>query len=227
MHTDPFPDGSGKTPEEPLGADGAREQKRSDGGARDRNYPGHEVLGLGSSRAILARLVDGDPFEIGPRCVERMREEAFLVSLQRVHLRAVARTAYAAVHYRGTPPLAQWLRERIDESVREILAEDREAERDGSVVAEAPEPLHAHVAAALGVEASLGRRACNAFNRLPAPVRHAFFAVVIERKSVNRYVAEGNGPPSQVNAYLREASEAIEAATRWHEPGQQGWRQDE
>jgi hypothetical protein len=179
-------------------------------------------LGLGSARAVLARLIDDDPFEIGPRCVERLRTEALLLSLKQVHLRVVARVAYAAQRYRGTPPLTEWLDQRIVESVDEVLREEREAERGGLPAADAAEPLYRHIANALGTEHALARRACIAFNDLPLAVRHAFFAVVIERKSISRYVAEGNGPPSQVKARLRSATDAIRAATRWRDFGPEG-----
>lgn len=226
MVIDPFPDGSGDTPERPFGF--GREDEREFGASGEGrvSYPGQEILGLGSSRAILARLVDGDPFEIGARCVERLRSEAVLLSLKRVHLRAVARVAYAAPRYHGKPPLTQWLNQRIDESLREVMNEVREDERGGVPAVASSEPLYPYVAAAFGIEPALARRACIAFNELPIATRRAFFAVVVERKTISRYVAEGNGPPSQVKLNLRTATDAIRAATGWRNSGQEGWLHD-
>lgn len=179
------------------------------------SYPGQAILGGGSAREVLHRLIDGDPMELRPRCVAKLRDGAWFVSLDRTHLRAAARTAYASRVYRGHPPLDVWLHARIDQSIEELVREEQEDERVQKVPGTPLDPLYAYIAAALGLEAPLARRACVALNRLPVETRATFFAVVLDRKSIHRRVAEGNGPPAAVHAALKTAMDAIEAATGW------------
>jgi hypothetical protein len=173
------------------------------------DYPGREVLGSGKPRVVLARLMDGDPLEIGPRCQERLQTECWLVDLSRLVLRAYARIAYAAPRYRGRPPLDDWLRSRIDQSVVELVREDREEERTGIPAEEPWDPRYAWVSETLGLEPELARRACIAFNDLPRDVRQTYFAISVEQKSLNRWIAEGNGPPDQVREKLERAFRAL------------------
>lgn len=171
--------------------------------------PGRDVLGSGKPRDVLLRLMDGDPLEIGPRCQERLQTECRLVDLSRLVLRAYARIAYAAPKYRGEPPLTQWLQERIDQCVAELMREDREEERSGIPAEEPWDARYAWVAETLGLEPELARRACIAFNDLPRDVRQAYFAISVEHKSLNRWVAEGNGPPDEVREKLARAFRAL------------------
>lgn len=200
-----------------------------DGDARggDESYPGRQLLGAGSARDVLHRLIDGDPMEIRPRCLARVRDGAWFVSLDRAHLRAVARVAYAARVYRGTPALDEWLQERIDRSLEELVREEREEERAQTLPGLPIDPLYKYVAAVLGLEIPLARRACVALNSLPLEVRRAFFAVALDRKSIRRYVAEGNGPPTNVQADLKTATDAIQVATGWDGRKRQGGPYDE
>lgn len=182
-------------------------------------FPVREILSLGSARAVLAKLIEGDPLEIGTRCIEQIRAHALLLSVKQVHLRAVARVAHAAPRYRGTPALPEWLDQRIRESIEEVRREERAVERGGALTELAPDHVYLHVASALRIDKECARRACVAFNDLPSSVRHAFYSVVIEGKSVRRYVAEGNGPPSQVRAHLRSASAALRRRDVGRTPG--------
>lgn len=182
------------------------------------NYAGHEILSLGSARAILARLIDGDPFEIEARCIERLGALALLLDVRRVHLRTIARVAHAAPRYRGDPPLAQWLAGIVDASAKELVGEDREEARSEVPTNESWDPRYAFLSEAMGIEPTQARRACIAFNVLPIDVRRAYYAVVVEGRTINRYVAEGNGPPDRVRLLLSTAINAIRAAIDPGEP---------
>ena len=50
------------------------------------------------------------------------------------------------------------------------------------------------------------RLACCVLNNLPEETRKAFHAYAMEGKTVNRYVAEGNGPPERMKRLLRSAA---------------------
>jgi DNA-directed RNA polymerase specialized sigma24 family protein len=173
------------------------------------DFPGKDILGHGSPREILRRIGDGDPLEIIPRSIDYARELAVLIDARRLAIRAMARTAHAAPRYSGTPPLDEWLRKMIDISVNDLIREDREEERAGIPPSEPWDPRFAFVSETFGVEPGAARRASIAFNVLPSDVRRAFFAIAVDRKKLNRYVAEGNGPPEKVRAHVRRALEAI------------------
>ena len=82
-----------------------------------------------SPREILFRIAEGDPLELGPRIEAVLDEEGLLLDSGRVHLRALAATAYAACANGPPRDIGPWMRDRIAESVSGLLAEDREAER--------------------------------------------------------------------------------------------------
>jgi hypothetical protein len=175
----------------------------------DADYPGRELLGVGSPAEVMTRILQGDPLEIRARCRERLEEEALLLSLHRLHLRALARAAHGAPRYRGSPPLAVWLRTCIDRSIDDLLDEDRDEERSFSLTDGELEHPYAFIADLLQCEPELARSACVAFNALPREDRRTFFAIVIERTPLVRFVAQGNGPPMKVKESLRRAFRAL------------------
>jgi len=187
-----------------------RQEPPADRAPEAPQYPGCELLRASRPRDVLARLTDGDPLGLRERCRERLRLRAVLVSENRLFLRSVARVAYASMTYRGTPALATWLRERIDQALRELLTEDYEADRVEEPQADdEDEERYAFLTDVLGVDTVVARRASVVFNSLPDPVRQAFWALVIEGKSINRHVAEGHGPGRRVRARVKRAILAI------------------
>lgn len=173
------------------------------------HYPGREILGAGSSRAVLAKLLEGDPLELGPRCEERVEEAAVFVACDRLRLRAIARVAYAAPRYKGLPKLDVFLAECIDEAIGDLLKEDIEDDRNGVPVNEPWDPRYAFVSEQVGLDPSLARSACIRFNDLPFDVRRTYFVLALGRRTFNRWVAEGNGPPEAIHERLRRAFEAL------------------
>jgi hypothetical protein len=101
------------------------------------------------------------------------------------------------------------MKARIDEALEDLVEEDREEETSGLPPTIPWDPRFAFLSEILGLEPALARRACLRFNLLPDDVRRTYFAVVIEGKTMRRYVAEGNGPPSQVREYLKRALGAL------------------
>lgn len=181
-------------------------------GARPPPNPvGAEALRGSSPRALLHRLLDHDPFELQARSVGRLEQRALLLPERRVWLRALARVAHAGLGYRGSPPLDEWIAARIDKAIEEIQDEDLQAELANEPLQVPYEGRLLALSQGLGLEIGMTRRACIRFNGLPDRVRQTFFAVSILGRPVNRYVAEGNGPPEQVNADLRAALLALSA----------------
>lgn len=170
------------------------------------SFPGSELLQGESAREILGRITPGDPLGIAARVREGIAARAVLIDSRRVTPRALAHIARQAASYRGDPELTRWLAQQIDRALASCQSEDREDERAGQP---AIATHYGFVTEAWGLEPVNARAACIVFNGLPLVVRRAWWALGVEGKSVHRYVAEGHGPPSLVEARVRRAIEAI------------------
>lgn len=200
----------GVPPDEPRPGDDEPQSDENAGEPSDE--PGNALLRGESAREILKRLLDGDPLELGARCRDRIETRAYLLDVARLHLRAVARVARAAQGRDGRMSLGEFIMERIEYSMQELIQEDREEELSGIPCADPEDGRFAFLAETLGIPTALARRACVAFNYLPERVRCAYFAVLVQGKTVNRYVAEGHGPPEKVRADIEMAVQTISDA---------------
>jgi hypothetical protein len=133
--------------------------------------------------------------------------------LERLVLRTMARVSLSAMAYRGEPPLAQWIRGRIDDAIDDLINEDREREFNGLPLEHPVEHHYAFIADLLGVEPGLARRACLIVNDLPDDHRHAFWSLVIEGLSFERYIALGHDKEKTREA-LRSALRAVSDMSR-------------
>jgi hypothetical protein len=207
-------------PDDPRPGDG--EPRRGDGACGPSDESGNEPLQGTSPREILKKLLDGDPLEIEARCRERIETRAYLIDVTRLHLRAVARVARAAIGWKRDTSLGEFVMERIDYSAQELIQEDRQEELSGIPCADADDVRFVFLAETLGIPKALARRACVAFNYLPERVRCAYFAVLVQGKTVNRYVAEGHGPPERVKADIEMALRTISDAIGRSLGGEEG-----
>lgn len=189
----------------------------------ERDAPWRELFGDRTAQEILPLLVKDDRLEIWPRCAERLLTRCYLVDMERLYYRSVARIAYAGQTYAGTPPFTEFLRDRIDHSMDELMREDREEERMGVPVVPGDESRYTFISQVLGMEIGVTRAGICQFNVLDERMRRAFFELVVQMKRFNRYVAEGNGPPERAYEYLRIAFEAIGVPyDRWLGQGEEG-----
>lgn len=160
-------------------------------------------LAGGSSREVLRRLATGDPLAIEQRCLHRLNERALLLSRRRLAMRVLAQAAYHARSFRGWQPIDLWLRRHIDTAIASLLERDRQGEFDGVL---GPEPdAWLFLQEALGMSAEDARRGGVAFNDLPYVVRRTFWSLIVEGRTEERCVAEGEGPLSALRARLERA----------------------
>lgn len=166
-------------------------------------YPGFELIGKGSAREILGRILVGDPLGLVERSRAWLDLHAYLVDSNRLAIRTLAHVAHSARHYRGKPDLHTWIELLLERSLRELINEDREAERlDRPILASENAP-YGFVADALGIAASSARRACVIFNGMAEYDRRVFYATSVQGKSIHRHVSEGFGPPARAEAALQ------------------------
>jgi hypothetical protein len=165
------------------------------------------ALLLGASpQEVLARIATDDPLKLRPAVVEQLRQRCQLLDARQVHLRCIALCARAACRYQGTPSLKEWLLERLDEAIEQVLAEDPAAETDAGAWA----PL----AVPLGLDPRAARLACGVFNQLPLDQRRAFFRVVIEREEPDHVALDLE---VELEELLASAKSALERLIRWHD----------
>ncbi len=189
----------------------AKDQTRADEDAA-------RLLTGDSPREILRRLLDSDPLGLELRIRDRLAQRALLLDPERLLARAGARTAYAVHGSRIQVPTREFVLGCIDEAIEELVREDHESERSS-------QPLAAHdqrfdfLADALGVRVEKARRACVVFNELPDEVRRAYWALVIEGRSVARCGSLGLGSPEEVEGNVKRA---LLALSLLEDPGPQG-----
>ena len=164
-----------------------------------------------SPREILSRLADGDPLEIAARVDAVMEELGLLLAPDRLHMRSLARIAYAACA-RGAPQdLGPWLRGIIDASATELLDEDREAEHGGDPLPRTATTYSA-MTLAFGVEHGLARRMSVVFHDMPVLQRRIIFGIVRDGSSLEEIATLLGQPLGEIHARLRAAVESLQFA---------------
>jgi hypothetical protein len=132
---------------------------------------------VGTSEEVLARLVDGDPLGLRARLAAELEREALLVDVERALLRLQSLVALRARDGRADGELEAFLATCLREAVRE-LGQEEEAGTFGESLEFCCKPL--------GLDARALGEACRGFNRLPAEVRQAFVAAVLEHEAPER-----------------------------------------
>jgi hypothetical protein len=169
------------------------------------DFPGRDLLRGKSAMEVLEKLYRGDPLELLPRARERVRAQAVMLGGDSLFMRTVARLAQAAHGYRGLPALDEWISERMDGALRDLLNEDRESEREKTPFSAQSDPRYRFLTDALGIEPALTRRACVEFNALPKDLRQTFLAVFVDSQTIRDWAIESRVTPDQVKRQLRKA----------------------
>lgn len=163
------------------------------------------VLDVGSPREVLAKLIEGDPLGLGPRCQQRTMSQALLIDSRRLYLRACAHVARHAAKYQGVPVLDIWLSEHIRKALKELVAEDAEVLRARDLLEIPEDPWIRGVADVLGVEPALVTRGCAAFNQAAYDVRSAFFGIVIDGQKPAAWAASNGLAEERARSCVKRA----------------------
>ena len=168
-------------------------------------------LAATNPQEVLRRLVDHDALHLQAAVQPRLNARALILDPERVFVRTAARVAYRAVTEAEPSPgkVAEWFARRLDEAIDDCLRQDGQRAARDEYSAEIFDQ-HAQFHWTFMVPAREVLRAAVAFNGLPFESRRSFFALLIERRSVDDCVAEGLGPRER----LRErVLAALDAAT--------------
>jgi hypothetical protein len=184
-----------------LGARGSVEPPRVDAGAHLRRLAGKPA------DEVLSRISNGDPLELYPLCVQRIRETYFTVDPDRVFERALAFVA-VGIEVEKDCDTAGWLLGRVDRAIQRVLDRDREEERTG-IPAENPEEHFRLFVEGFYREPALARLASVRLNDLEERVRKGFHHLLIEGRSVDECLEMGLGPPERLQRDILIALQAI------------------
>lgn len=133
---------------------------------------------------------------------------AHLLDPERLRERALIHIALAAADYDGSA-LSSWVTARIHEAIQDLLRRDAAESRSGVPLRDEADPRYSFLIETLGVEPGKTREASVAFNRLDAPIRQAFFALVLRGRRVRDCVEEGMGTTVELIRRTRAALVAL------------------
>lgn len=181
---------------------------RRDGGEE---FPGARWLRGESPSEILERLLEADELELGARVASRLESRAMLLDPERTFLRTLAHTARKAVFYRGEPPLEEFLEACIDRGIDDLVEEDIEAERVQAPV-DGDEARFRSVCETLGAEPQNARRICVVLNTQYDELRHAAYAVLVQRKTIDAHATASGRSRERVRELVREGLRRLSRA---------------
>ena len=175
------------------------------------------ALLLGDPRAVLVRIVHGDPLGLRALLARRVEARHLLVDADAVHLRAIAHCARHARACEEPGRVAVWLEAQIDEGLDAWTVEEgrRAACGGGEGSSASNAGVWAELGGPLDIEPEQARRACARFNLLPAVERTAFFHLVLDRRGIEEHAREVDRPLVEL---AREARRALEAVLRGARP---------
>ncbi len=170
-------------------------------------FPGAEFLLGDDPMQVMDRLIETGAFHLEERAEHFLLKSGLLLFPERYAARVFARVAYEAMSYRGDPPLTEWLNFCLDKAGGELLREQfDEQARHVPIASSLDREYYEQVSEATGYELELARLVCLTGNRFDDDRREAGHACVVKGESVNRDVAEGNGPPEGVKELLTSAT---------------------
>jgi len=166
---------------------------------------------LEEPRELLAWLAAGDPLGIGRLGQRRLARAAYLLDPQRLFLRVLARVALegASRHPPRGRARARWLTQLVDESVFELLEEDRSEQAEGIEPAMPTDARYARVARELECSELEARKICVAYNALPTESRGMFQAVHVRQRELAQAARELGLELAAARLHLDEALEAL------------------
>lgn len=155
---------------------------------------GTDGLWRGGERAVIARLLEGDPLGLRPRIAARIRARSLLLDAERVLLEALATCAREGPLRRGRPGFERWLDGVAERAIDELLARPIEA---GEAWSDLSRPL--------GFDPVRLARASTRFNALDEDARLAFFQLVLAGRSLEECAASRGRPAATLARDARRA----------------------
>jgi hypothetical protein len=162
-----------------------------------RPRPAQRAFLQGSARAVLQRLAEGDPLRLRARIVRRLTARHLLMDAEAVLRRTLVHAARDARDLHEAVVLEDWLGERIDRAVSELLSAQPECESSLALWRELARPL--------GLDPRAMARASVRFNARPPEARRAFFQLVLGGASLEECARRGGVTPVELAQAARSS----------------------
>lgn len=169
----------------------------------------HRFLDGKTPGELIELFSHADPLRLFERSARYLWEEALLVEPERIAYHLAARVAAMASLRPRAMSLDAWLLDCLAFVARDLVTRDREDERLGQPVVDPWGARQQFICEAIGCPLDDARRRCVAFNGLSRGVRKIFFALVMERRSVEECLEMGLGPGERLRAGCRTALDRL------------------
>jgi hypothetical protein len=157
---------------------------------------------------ILCKIAEGDPLGLQPVCMRLIRSEALIMDPARLLEAALLEVAANAGLCEVEDLHPDWLDHCVERALKRLCNQDREAVRKGK----AP-PIedggYDFVSDAFGVKYGDGRKASVAFQDLELRARRAFFALLVDEKSIEEVIEMGLGTEETLREDVWNALRAL------------------
>ena len=162
--------------------------------------------------AAHALLRNGDTLALFNGVALRMREKAWLIDVDRVYQRVVANLALDPSVYLEGSDLQQidaGLKRCIDHSIDQMVRADEEEVQSGTTEHDPDDSRFAFLIEGFAVPGRHTREASVGFNGLSSGARAAFFALLIEVRTVDECLEDGFGPPDRLRQNCLQGLRAL------------------
>ena len=146
---------------------------------------------------MLQRLAEGDPLRLRARVVRRLSGRHLLLDAEAVLRRTLVHAARDARDLHEGAVLEDWLAERIDRAVSELLPVTLDSESSLELWRELARPL--------GLDPCAMARASVRFNARPLEARRAFFQLVLGEASLEECARRSGATPVELAQAARSA----------------------
>lgn len=157
----------------------------------------------------LAAITGGDPLGLYPLAAARVRERCLVLDPDRAFDESVFNVVALSLLLERRDDFDAWLLARVDEALDNLVRRDSEALRRGALDDEQVRESGEYLAGCLGLPADEALAAATRFNRLPWRTRRAFFALLVEQRTVADCLRAELGPRDDLRERTLRALEAL------------------
>jgi hypothetical protein len=159
--------------------------------------------------AKLASITTGDPLELYPLGTLRVRERFLYFDPDRVFDESAFNVVAMSLGLRKEDDFDHWLVERVYEAIDDLIRRDTQAVLRGRVTDDLAMESGEYLVGCWGLSPHEAFEAAVRFNNLPELPRRAFFALLVDHRTVAQCLEDGMGPPDDLREHTVRAIEAI------------------
>jgi hypothetical protein len=157
----------------------------------------------------LASITTGDPLELYPLGTLRTKQRCYYFDPDRVFDESAFNVVVCSLKLRKEDEFDRWLVERVDEAIDDLIRRDTQAVLNQKVTEDLVMESAEYLVGCWGLGPRSAFEAAVRFNNLPELPRRAFFALLVDHRSVAQCLEDGMGPAEELRENTVRAIEAI------------------